>query len=599
MCDADASGYHIGALIMNFIAHHWPELLKVRGFFSLFQTPIVRCSKAGAIHEFLTLADFESWKATRSLAGYRIQHLKGLGSSKISDAKRWFRQLHVYLKPLEFDDHALTNMERAFSKNTEIRKHIILGDKVPADWGNANPFSFSGYLDRFLKGEYWHDEQKKKIPHVMDGLTEGQRKAVFFMPTSSNRTAQQAARIGEISHYAHGETSMVGTINNFNAVYKNNICPFLPDGQFGSMDTYGGFAAPRYTFTSKDPKAALLYPESTHFASTLTFEEVEGHTNEPAYLAPILPMVLVNGFDGIAVGFSSKIPRYNPKDLYALVMQYVRSGEHVDASHLVPWYRGWTGNIVKEEDNFVSYGKVSVKSDTTCVVTAIPVETSIQSWIDKWNKDKSIKRVTNASVFVGYDKDAGTSIDILSPAIRVEFHDATINMRDALKLKKNLHVSNMHLWSVNGSFTKYDTVTDILNEYCVHREALYEKRRQNLMTQIQQDRAELRRKMLWVEKVVDGTITLPISDHLEVEGIAAPYDDLFKIPMKQLKASSIEKMGQDILNLESRLVELNHTTARAMWKVELEAWHASFYGASKRNRENDEETHSKKRKTTA
>ena len=586
MCDADASGYHIGALIMNFIAYHWPELMEVRGFFSLFQTPIVRCSKAESIQEFLTAVDFESWKSTHSLAGYRIQHLKGLGSSKISDAKRWFRQLHVYLKPLHFDAHTLANMELGFGKDTDIRKRIILGKDVPTPWGDANSFSFSGYLDRFLKGEYWHDEQHKKIPHVMDGLTQGQRKAVYFMPNKSNRTAQQAAKIAEISHYAHGETSMVGTINNFNAVYKNNICLCLPDGQFGSMDTYGGFAAARYTYTSKDPNAALLYPESTHFPSTLTFEEVEGHKNEPTYLAPILPMVLVNGFNGIAVGFSSKIPRYNPKDIHALVLQYVTTGERIDASHLVPWYRGWTGEIVKEGDKFASYGTVTVKSETKGIVTAIPVETSIQSWIDKWNKKKEIKRVTNASVFVQYTEDGGPKIDILSPAIHVEFHDKPSQpMREALELKKWLHVSNMHLWGVDGTFAKYESVTAIFNEYCAHREALYEKRRQHLMVQVQHDRDKVSRKRLWVQKVVDGTIALPIVDDLEVEGIAPPYDDLFQIPLKQLKASSIAKMGQAILNLDSRLVELSHTTARAMWKVELDAWHASFYEPLKREPE--------------
>lgn len=587
MCDADPSGYHIGALLINFIGYHWPELLAVPGFFQLFQTPIVRVTKGTTLHEFLTIADFDAWKSQQaSVHGYRIKHLKGLGSSKISDAKRWFRQLSTYLKPLEVDAHACNNLLIAFGKDTQMRKQIILGVDIPPEWGHANPFTFSGYMQRFLKEEYWMDEQQKKCPHVMDGLTEGQRKALYFMPTASNRTAQQAARIAEISRYANGESSMIGTINNFNAVYKNNICPFLPDGQFGSMDTYGGFAAARYTYTSKSNLFSSMYVECK-YPRTLSFREVEGHVNEPIHLAPILPMVLVNGFDGIAVGFSCKIPRYNPKDLYHIIMRYINKTKTIDHP-LVPWYRGWKGPIVPGErpGTFVSYGIVEATSSSTAyIVTAIPVETSIQSWIHKWNKDAGIKTVTNASVFVRYSDD-GPSIDMLTPKIYLEFHQppCPTTLCNRLKLQKVLHTSNMHLWGVDGTFRLFNTPMDIAKEYCVHREALYETRRQHLMHQAQTDRALLTRKCHWVQQVVQGHISLPFADSLSVPGIEAPYDDLLAIPMRQLKASSIQAMNQQILDLDSQLVELEHTTACAMWKVELEAWHDVYYGVKKRER---------------
>lgn len=36
---------------------------------------------------------------------------------------------------------------------------------------------------------------------------------------------------------------------------------------------------------------------------------------EPVYYLPIIPMLLVNGAEGIGTGWSTKIPNYNPRDI--------------------------------------------------------------------------------------------------------------------------------------------------------------------------------------------------------------------------------------------------------------------------------------------
>ena len=53
---------------------------------------------------------------------------------------------------------------------------------------------------------------------------------------------------------------------------------------------------------------------------------------------PILPMVLVNGSDGIGTGWSSAIPNYNPVDIVANLRRKMR-GEPIEPIH--PWFRGF------------------------------------------------------------------------------------------------------------------------------------------------------------------------------------------------------------------------------------------------------------------
>ena len=59
---------------------------------------------------------------------------------------------------------------------------------------------------------------------------------------------------------------------------------------------------------------------------------------------PTIPMVLVNGSEGIGTGWSSYIPNYNPRDIVANVRRLL-NGEQMEPMH--PWYRGFKGTIGK------------------------------------------------------------------------------------------------------------------------------------------------------------------------------------------------------------------------------------------------------------
>ena len=58
---------------------------------------------------------------------------------------------------------------------------------------------------------------------------------------------------------------------------------------------------------------------------------------------PLLPMVLVNGAEGIGTGWSTSIPNYNPRDIVANLRRLL-AGEPLEPMH--PWYKGFKGAIV-------------------------------------------------------------------------------------------------------------------------------------------------------------------------------------------------------------------------------------------------------------
>ena len=82
-----------------------------------------------------------------------------------------------------------------------------------------------------------------------------------------------------------------------------------PIGQFGTRLQGGKDAASaRYIFTTLAPVArALLHPADD---ALLTYLNDDGQNIEPEWYLPILPLILVNGSEGIGTGWSSSLPNY-------------------------------------------------------------------------------------------------------------------------------------------------------------------------------------------------------------------------------------------------------------------------------------------------
>lgn len=175
--------------------------------------------------------------------------------------------------------------------------------------------------------------------------------------TTEIKVAQLAGYVAEHSSYHHGENSLAATIVNMaqNYVGSNNVNLLLPIGQFGTRLAGGKDAAStRYIFTSLSPLARKIF--SINDDDLLSYLDDDGQSIEPEWYAPILPMVLVNGSDGIGTGWSSFVPNFNPREIAQNLMRLI---DNQPTEAMSPWYRGFTGSITpsKGDKYTVSLGK--------------------------------------------------------------------------------------------------------------------------------------------------------------------------------------------------------------------------------------------------
>lgn len=149
--------------------------------------------------------------------------------------------------------------------------------------------------------------------------------------------------------------TIVGLAQNF--VGSNNLNLLQPLGQFGTR-LHGGkdSASPRYIFTMlrsgpapacwQDLKATGLLSFSVFHLSPfcpssslarLVFPHVDDNLLnynyddnqrvEPEWYIPIIPMVLVNGAEGIGTGWASKIPNYDVREIVANIRRMLNGDE--------------------------------------------------------------------------------------------------------------------------------------------------------------------------------------------------------------------------------------------------------------------------------
>jgi DNA topoisomerase-2 len=195
------------------------------------------------------------------------------------------------------------------------------------------------------------------------------------------KVVQLAGYVGEHGAYHHGEASLLGAIIGMaqDFVGSNNINLLVPSGQFGSRNLGGDDSAQaRYIFTYITPIVHYIF----HKADTdlYTYNLDDGEKIEPMFYAPIIPMILVNGCSGIGTGWSSFIPQFNPIDIIANLYNMMSNSP---LNSMTPWYRGFSGTIMKLGPNqWITKGTYILINATTVEITELP----INCWTQKYKE---------------------------------------------------------------------------------------------------------------------------------------------------------------------------------------------------------------------
>lgn len=421
MTDQDPDGSHIKGLLINLFDTYWNGLARSNRFLDFFITPIVRCTQARNMVTFYTIPEYKKWAQTvTDLPKWNINYYKGLGSSNTTDAKQYFKQIANNRKTLIYNPESASKLKLAFDKKLADDRKTWISGTDPDTYLDLSPtqIDITEFIDKELV-LYDIESNQRAIPSLMDGLKPGQRKVLYSCFKRNLKTklkvSQLSGYVSDKAAYHHGEASLNGTIVNMAQSFtgSNNIALLYPAGIFGSRARGGkDSSAPRYISTYLDPLVRYLFPEPDD--AIMQYKEDDGKIIEPIYYAPILPMVLINGSDGIGTGFSTTIPQFDPMDmLHSIRLRIYGKTTRNEKKTLKPFSNGWTGTMVHEYDKngkFVRWrmtGCFSVTDLKTIHITDLPIgvwtesyREEIETWI-KGNEDAvTTKKATTKTTTV-------------------------------------------------------------------------------------------------------------------------------------------------------------------------------------------------------
>lgn len=578
MADQDHDGLHIRGLIMNLFRVLFHNLYATPGFITSMLTPIVKATVGGKSYPFYSVSDFRKWMKSGKRSGVTVKYYKGLGSSSASEAKEYFREMHVvsYIHSPTSDER----MDLAFKKSrADDRKEWLMKQGALSDEPGTYTsveMDYGTFVDSELVQFSMRDVQRS-IPHIMDGLKESMRKILFGALKRPKeveiKVAQLAGYIAEVSMYHHGEASLnqaiIGMAQTFPG--SNNIALLEGIGQFGTRIQGGADAAsPRYIHTRVSPIARLVFRQEDDVL--LDFKLEDGVSVEPIVYYPIIPLALANGVMGIGTGFSTNIPMFDPIDLIRVIRDTLGGSGKV--RNLTPWYRGWSGSIsLGEKGTFESHGKFSRGNNKGSIsIKEIPVYV----WTDDY------KTFLESLMVAGVVKDFKpryTDTEILfDVTLAYDMSDDEIMRTFKLKSTRNLGVGNIHLFSIDGQIKWFKSIKEILDKWIAERLLKYEDRRKAVIKTVTDDLKFVSAKADFVEDVISGKIrVMNVSSEtitsklvsLKYPKLDGSYDFLLKLPINQLTKERRDKLIREHADMEALLKKMKKISASDIWKSEL------------------------------
>ena len=244
----------------------------------------------------------------------------------------------------------------------------------------------------------------RALPDVRDGMKPVHRRVLFGMEglglTYSSQTKKSARIVGEVlgKFHPHGDSSVYDAMARMAQDWSLRYPLVFGQGNFGSMDG-DPVAAMRYT----EAKLAKLSDEvlADLDKDTVDFQNnFDDSLQEPVVLPTKLPLLLLNGSSGIAVGMATNMAPHNLSECCDAICAYVDNPE-ITVEELMHYVKGPdfpTGGIIQGRQGIrdafeTGRGRIVIRSKTdievsdsgreTIVVTEIPYMVNKREMIEK------------------------------------------------------------------------------------------------------------------------------------------------------------------------------------------------------------------------
>ena len=435
---------------------------------------------------------------------------------------------------------------------------------MPKD--QSNSISLKKYAEESYLNYAMYVILDRALPNVGDGLKPVQRRILYAMSElgldAGSKYKKSARTVGDVigKFHPHGDSAayeaMVLMAQNFSFKYP------LVDGQgnWGSQDDPKSFAAMRYTESKLTNFANLLISELK--SGTVDWQpNFDGSLLEPVIFPAKIPMILLNGTSGIAVGMATDIPSHNINEVIDATVKILEKPKS-DLKDLLKIIKGpdFSNNAsivasTEELEEMYSSGRGGFKiqaqwrqDKNQIIINALPYQTSgskILEQIAEQMINKKLPMVVDLADEGDHEDPIRLVITLKSNRVNAE--DVMNHLYASTDLQKNYRV-NMNLISLKGG-PKVFSLVDLLKEWVIFRKDTVKRKLEHRLDQVN-DRLHILEGLLTIFVDIDKVIKI-------IRNSDEPKKELIKaFKLSEIQANAILEIRlRQLAKLEQLKIE--------------------------------------------
>lgn len=422
-------------------------------------------------------------------------------------------------------------------------------------------------LNEFFSGEYLDFsvyDNVRKIASFVDGQKNASRKILHTVLQKNISNFTKVSNLGpevqSYSQYLHG--SLESTIVNMTADYVgsgNNMPILLGDGNFGSAFIPAA-SATRYIFAKMNPVMKSIFNKDDY--ENLDHQQFEGDDIEPRFYVPVVPMIAINGAEGVSIGFAQKILPRRASEIIKWVKE--RASNMPTTADLTPYWSGMTSVVSRGEtpDKWIISGSFERKTKFKITITSLPIGYDLKQYhavLDKLQEDKEIRYWTDHS-----------DDDVFKFEVAVDSKFAAMDdewIMNKLKLVKRV-AENYTCVNTQNKIQTFSSFEDVLEAWFAVRMEYNEHRKVSLLGKYCDNLLIADARSSFIQGILDGAIVLKGKTVPEILSDIEAYDkdileyadQLLNMPLKSMTVEEKQRLDDMVLSISDKIDKLKQMT---------------------------------------
>lgn len=434
-------------------------------------------------------------------------------------------------------------------------------------------------LKKFFNEEYVNTasyDNLRKIGSVVDGQKNAARKILHTILEKNIKdeikVSQLGSKVAEFTEYLHGnlDNVIVNLAQNF--LGTNNVPLLVREGNFGTRFSQAASAS-RYIFTHGSEDFFKIFNKQD--SNILQDQYFEGAKIEPRFYVPELPLLLVNGSEGVSFGFAQKILPRNPKTLIKFINDKL-SGKPRKDKIFPPFYSGFAGTIEQgvTPNQWVIKGVVNKSTFNKVEITEIPVGYDLRGYLDVLDTLEEKKKIQS---YVDKSENDKFLFEVSIPS-KILKDLSNDELLEHLKLVKRVSEN----YTVIDEFNKikvFDDAFGILDHYIDVKLNYLNKRKAYQLQKLKQDIDVDQSKYNFIEAIIKGTLVINNRKKVDVEtdlkvmtniiAVDGGYDYLLNMNIMSLTVERMKRLKDALNDKKAEMKILQNTPINDIWSSTL------------------------------